>query len=152
MAPQELYLQAAEALSGILSNLGVNHAFIRGFAISLLGGTRATADIDIEIDAADMMDLRNCYSRPSSRNIGSNQDQTSIRKLRQDLEDIGFLLGWLAERDKKVDFMAYSSLHVDRLYSAVGSLRKYWKGAGRDDLVQLLDLVLEVDDQKVMED
>ncbi|KAK3375738.1 hypothetical protein B0T24DRAFT_698218 [Lasiosphaeria ovina] len=214
MAPQELHLQAANALSAIPSEQGIDHAFIGGFAVNLLGCQRNTADIDVEIDFANIIDLRTRIAdpvlggdprfriehnkfvftpadqeiqipietlvigdlglprqlrviRPGNTDIpilrpgilvltkikrcvhfvGSTRPK-SIAKLRQDLVDVEFLLRWLAEHDQKMDFVGYSSLNVDRLYLAVKSLREYWEGDGRDDLIQLLDSVLEVDDQK----
>ncbi|KAK3358114.1 hypothetical protein B0T25DRAFT_449634 [Lasiosphaeria hispida] len=82
--------------------------------------------------------------------IGSTRPKP-ITKLGRDLEDVQFLLKWLAEHDKKVEFIGYSSLDVHRLYSAVRPLREYRNGAGGEHLVQLLDSVMEVDDQKVTE-
>ena len=79
--------------------------------------------------------------------IGSTRPK-SISKLEHDLVDVEFLLRWLARHDEKMDFVDYTSPHVERLYLAVKSLRDYWKGGGEDELVQLLDSVLEVDDQK----
>ncbi|KAK2590066.1 hypothetical protein QQS21_012254 [Conoideocrella luteorostrata] len=41
---------AATSLSTILTQQGINHAIIGGFAVNLLGHTRKTLDIDVEID------------------------------------------------------------------------------------------------------
>ncbi|KAK1777350.1 hypothetical protein QBC45DRAFT_479303 [Copromyces sp. CBS 386.78] len=43
-------LQAATALSGILSRHNIPHAFIGGFAFNLLGTSRSTLDIDVIIE------------------------------------------------------------------------------------------------------
>jgi len=44
--------EAAKALSNVLFQHGIGHAFIGGFAVRLLGSTRPTEDIDVEIDAS----------------------------------------------------------------------------------------------------
>lgn len=48
----------AQALSDILSEHEVAHAFIGGFVVNLHGQTRATKDVDVEIDIADAAELR----------------------------------------------------------------------------------------------
>ncbi len=58
MNRQEAQVQAAKALSKILAEHGIGHAFIGGFAVNLLGNDRETADIDVEIDAGDYVDMR----------------------------------------------------------------------------------------------
>ncbi|KAK0627197.1 hypothetical protein B0T14DRAFT_535127 [Immersiella caudata] len=203
MAPQELHLQAANALSAILSEQGIDHGFIGGFAVNLLGCQRNTADIDVEIDFANIIDLRTRIADPvlggdprfrieHNKFVFTPADQEMqipietlviddlglprqlsvirpgntdipilrpgilvLTKIKQCIHFVGGTrpksitkLRWLAEHGQQMDFVGYSSLNVDRLYLAVKSLREYWKGDGRDDLIQLLDSVLEVDDQK----
>lgn len=63
MTPQEAQMQAAQALSDILSEHEVAHAFIGGFAVNVLGHNRATRDVDVEIDVADAAELRGRISQ-----------------------------------------------------------------------------------------
>lgn len=51
--PDDPFLEAGQALSQALSALGINHAFIGGFAVNLLGSQRSTDDIDVEFDTTD---------------------------------------------------------------------------------------------------
>lgn len=53
MTPHDPFLEAGQALSQALSALGINHAFIGGFAVNLLGSQRSTDDIDVEVDTTD---------------------------------------------------------------------------------------------------
>jgi hypothetical protein len=46
-------MQAAEALTSILTAEGVRHAYIGGFALRVLGSSRSTDDVDVEVDVAD---------------------------------------------------------------------------------------------------
>ena len=50
-------LEAAHALSRLLTQQGILHAFIGGFAIRLLGATRPTEDIDAIIDVGDTQEI-----------------------------------------------------------------------------------------------
>lgn len=50
-------LEAAHALSRILMQKGILHAFIGGFAIRLLGAARPTEDIDAMIDVGDSREI-----------------------------------------------------------------------------------------------
>jgi len=45
----ERLLQAAQLLSSHLHKLGVDHAYIGGFAWSLLGSQRPTQDVDVMV-------------------------------------------------------------------------------------------------------
>ncbi|KAK0738096.1 hypothetical protein B0T18DRAFT_394448 [Schizothecium vesticola] len=49
---------AAEAFTAVLTAAKVPHAFIGGFAVNMLGHHRYTGDVDIEVDAADIISLR----------------------------------------------------------------------------------------------
>lgn len=44
---------AASALSAVLTNHHVEHAFIGGFAVQIIGSLRRTEDIDVQIDLTD---------------------------------------------------------------------------------------------------
>lgn len=50
-------LEAARALSRLLTQQGILHAFIGGFGIRLLGATRPTEDIDMMIDVGDTREI-----------------------------------------------------------------------------------------------
>ncbi|KAI9061128.1 hypothetical protein FKP32DRAFT_983399 [Trametes sanguinea] len=52
------HLAAARALSAIFYKLGVRHAYIGGFAWSLLGSIRPTEDIDVLIQDSNILELR----------------------------------------------------------------------------------------------
>jgi hypothetical protein len=58
MTPQEAQKQAATAMSDILSEHEIAHAFIGGFAVNLLGHFRETADVDVEVDVAAATELQ----------------------------------------------------------------------------------------------
>lgn len=49
---------AAEAFTAVLTAAKVPHAFIGGFAVNMLGHHRYTGDVDVEVDAADIISLR----------------------------------------------------------------------------------------------
>jgi len=58
-------LEAAQILSTHLRQLGIDHAYIGGFAWSVLGSPRPTEDIDVMIkveNAAEMLALRDQLS------------------------------------------------------------------------------------------
>jgi hypothetical protein len=61
MAPEDIQgeaqEQAAQSLSRILTEAGVDHAFIGGFAAKVLGSTRPTADIDVEINVTESREI-----------------------------------------------------------------------------------------------
>ncbi|KAM4056553.1 hypothetical protein HRG_003424 [Hirsutella rhossiliensis] len=63
MAPTESMQMAVEAMSAILDKHGIHHAVIGGFAVQLLGHTRATSDIDFEIDVGKVSELRGRVSQ-----------------------------------------------------------------------------------------
>jgi len=50
-------LEAAHALSRILSQQGILHAFIGGFGVRLLGAPRPTEDIDAIVDISDPLEI-----------------------------------------------------------------------------------------------
>jgi len=56
-------MQTAMAMSNILSKHEIAHAFIGGFAINLLGHTRETTDVDVEVDIAEGTLTRSPYCR-----------------------------------------------------------------------------------------
>ncbi|EMD38738.1 hypothetical protein CERSUDRAFT_151359 [Gelatoporia subvermispora B] len=66
---QKDFLQAAKALSCKLDDLGLRHAFIGGFACSLLGSPRLTKDIDviIETQRIDLVALCESLAEVTSR-------------------------------------------------------------------------------------
>ncbi|KAI1074772.1 hypothetical protein F5B20DRAFT_595816 [Whalleya microplaca] len=76
----------------------------------------------------------------------------SVYKFENDLSDIEFLLNWLAQRNEKIDFVGYNSTTVDRLYKAVEDIADYWRQAGEQDLVDLLDSVLKPSDREQIMD
>lgn len=55
---QDAMQQGAESMSAILTKHGVGHAVIGGFATNLLGHSRKTVDVDVEIDVESTADLR----------------------------------------------------------------------------------------------
>ncbi|KAI9656987.1 MAG: hypothetical protein M1829_000360 [Trizodia sp. TS-e1964] len=58
MSLTEAQKLAAIGLSDVLTSINIPHAFIGGFAVRLLGHIRETEDIDVEVDVADLSDLR----------------------------------------------------------------------------------------------
>jgi len=65
----------------------------------------------------------------------------SIIKAQRDLEDIGYLLYWLAQHKENIDFVRYESTHPERLFDAVRQLVHIGK---RDSWVDLLELLVSV--------
>ena len=54
MAPLPAHMKAAaQAFSSILTEHNIEHAFIGGFALNLLGSNRETLDIDVEVAMDD---------------------------------------------------------------------------------------------------
>ncbi|KAF5642517.1 uncharacterized protein FTJAE_3674 [Fusarium tjaetaba] len=209
--------EAAQAFSRILTDTNIEHAFIGGFALNLLGSNRETLDIDVEVAMDDanpnelrphlvqllreadqrfiisdlklffvpkndqwelrvpietlvrgMLGLPRRFSilRPgdgsipilhpgvliltkmkrSCQYIGSTRPQ-SVVKFNSDVRDIVYLLHWLQDHGKKIDFISYDAASPERLYEAVRQMRAHW--AYRDDstTVQMLDDVLEKSDK-----
>ncbi|KAK1597936.1 uncharacterized protein LY79DRAFT_576274 [Colletotrichum navitas] len=68
--------QAAACLSRILGENGIEHAFIGGFALRMLGHDRDTEDIDVEIGVTDPQEMRSLVTRvlcdADSRFVTSN--------------------------------------------------------------------------------
>jgi hypothetical protein len=54
---------AGSTLSRILTQNGIEHAFIGGFALNVLGSHRETQDIDVEIAVDDIHELRGRVTR-----------------------------------------------------------------------------------------
>ncbi|KAF2395890.1 hypothetical protein EJ06DRAFT_534575 [Trichodelitschia bisporula] len=52
--------EAAAAVSSVMQSKGVEHAYIGGFAVNLLGGERHTEDIDMQVNlsAPELLQLR----------------------------------------------------------------------------------------------
>src|SRR5580700_6999170 len=50
-------MQAARVLSRILTQQGINHAFIGGFAVNVLGSARPTEDVDVMINVTDPSEI-----------------------------------------------------------------------------------------------
>lgn len=65
----------------------------------------------------------------------------SITKAQTDLEDIGYLLSWLAQHKENIDFVRYESSHPERLFDAVRQLVHIGK---RDSWAELLELLVSV--------
>lgn len=63
MTQSEAQMQAAQALSTILLEQNIAHAFIGGFAVNTLGHNRTTDDVDVEIDVANIAELRGLVSQ-----------------------------------------------------------------------------------------
>ncbi|KAF5560219.1 hypothetical protein FNAPI_4387 [Fusarium napiforme] len=178
--------EAAQAFSRILTDNNIEHAFIGGFALNILGSNRETLDIDVEVamDHAKPTELRFCLVqllreadqrfmisdlklffvpngqdlrvpietlargmlglprrfsilRPvesvpilhpgvliltkmkrSCQYIGSTRPQ-SVVKFNSDVRDIVYLLHWLQDHGKKIDFINYDAASPETLYDAV---------------------------------
>ncbi|GKT65297.1 hypothetical protein ColTof4_09351 [Colletotrichum tofieldiae] len=64
MAPSaETMKQAAALLSKILQENQIEHAFIGGFAVRMLGHERETLDIDVEIGVTNAQEMRSLVTR-----------------------------------------------------------------------------------------
>ncbi|KPM36268.1 hypothetical protein AK830_g10286 [Neonectria ditissima] len=210
------YQVAAACMSAILEKHAIKHAIIGGSAVSFLGHTRRTLDIDVLIDVKNPEETRGRISQllidgdsrfsvehnklfftsPQGRipietlpigHIGlprqllvirpgdgtvpvlhpavliltkikrcvhlihSTRPQ-SVTKFHSDVSDINFLMKWLVENEKKVDFVGYQSANVDKLYAATKDLVKHWKETGESEGIELMDLVLEHSDrEKIMD-
>ncbi|PNP84047.1 hypothetical protein FNYG_02735 [Fusarium nygamai] len=207
--------EAAQAFSRILTDNNIEHAFIGGFALNLLGSNRETLDIDVEVAMDDakpnelrprlvqllgdtdqrfmisdlklffvpngqdlrvpietlargMLGLPRRFSilRPgdgaipilhpgvliltkmkrSCQYIGSTRPQSMV-KFNSDVRDIVYLLHWLQDHGKKIDFISYDAASPERLYDAVRKMRDHWVSKGEETTVQMLDGVLEESDK-----
>ncbi|KAG5754855.1 hypothetical protein H9Q69_004545 [Fusarium xylarioides] len=203
--------EAARAFSRILTEQNIEHAFIGGFALNVLGSNRETLDIDVEVAMDDrgrlvqilhdadqrfvvsnlklffvptngqwdlrvpietlargMLGLPRRFSilRPgdesipifhpgvliltkmkrSCQYIGSTRPQ-SVVKFNSDVRDIVYLLHWLQDQSKKIDFANYDAASPERLYDAVRKMRAHWESKGESTTVQLLDDVMEESDK-----
>jgi hypothetical protein len=72
-------------------------------------------------------------------------------KARTDLQDIRYLLHWLAERKENIDFARYEAAHPERLFNAVRKLVRPTKD-NRADLRELLFSVLTEEDLAKVKD
>ncbi|CZR45283.1 uncharacterized protein FPRO_15542 [Fusarium proliferatum ET1] len=161
---------AAQAFSRILTDNNVEHAFIGGFALNLLGSNRETLDIDVEVamDDANPEEFRGHLTqllrsipilhpsvlvltklKRSSQYIGSTRPQ-SVVKLYSDVRDIVYLLHWLQDHYMKIDFINYDSVTPERLYDAVRNMRAHWVSMGENDQVKMLDDVLQESDKAIV--
>ncbi len=78
MTPPEAQMQAAQALSNILLEQNIAHAFIGGFAVNTLGQNRSTADVDVEIDIADIAELRGLISQLTDRDVRFSLENSKL--------------------------------------------------------------------------
>ena len=76
----------------------------------------------------------------------------SIIKAQRDLEDIGYLLRWLAQHKENIDFARYESTHPERLFDAVRQLVHIGKRDSRTSLLELLVSVLTEEDLAKVKD
>ena len=76
----------------------------------------------------------------------------SIAKAQTDLEDIGYLLSWLAQHKENIDFVRYGSSHPERLFDVVRQLVRIGKRDSWADLLELLVSVLTEEDLTKVKD
>ena len=76
----------------------------------------------------------------------------SITKAKRDLEDIGYLLRWLAQHKENIDFVRYESSHPERLFDVVRQLVRIGKRESWADLLELLGSVLTEEDLAKVKD
>ena len=67
-------------------------------------------------------------------------------KAQKDLEDIIYLLHWLAQHKENIDFARYEATHPERLFDAVRQFVHIGKRDGRANLLELLFSVLTEED------
>ncbi|KAI9790626.1 MAG: hypothetical protein M1816_004959 [Peltula sp. TS41687] len=163
---QAAQLEAAHALSNILTQQGILHAFIGGFGIQLLGATRPTEDIDAMIDVGDPREIIDRIQdlpllQPSIliltkikrwAMLSESTRPRSIVKAQMDLEDIKYLLRWLAQHKEKIDFAGYEAADPKRLFDAVRQLVQSGKRDGNTSLLELLFSVLTEEDLAKIKD
>jgi hypothetical protein len=76
----------------------------------------------------------------------------SIIKAGRDLEDIAYLLSWLAQHKENIDFAGYESTHPERLFNAVRQLVHIGKRDSWADFPELLVSVLTEEDLAKVKD
>lgn len=76
----------------------------------------------------------------------------SIMKAQTDLEDIRYLLDWLAQHKENIDFAGYEAAHPERLFNAVWQLVHIGKKDGQASLLELLFSVLTEEDLAKVKD
>ncbi|KYK55388.1 hypothetical protein DCS_07351 [Drechmeria coniospora] len=79
--------------------------------------------------------------------IESTRPKSRLKFL-SDESDIEFLIEWLVEHDEKIDFVGYQSPDMDRLYTAVQKMVKFWERTGKEEKAQRICLVLENRDRE----
>ncbi|KAF5987896.1 hypothetical protein FCOIX_788 [Fusarium coicis] len=80
---------------------------------------------------------------------GSTRPQ-SVVKFNSDVRDIVYLLHWLQDHGKKIDFINYDAASSERLYDAVRQMRANWVSKGEETTVQMLDIALEESDKATL--
>ncbi|KAF5242911.1 hypothetical protein FAUST_3078 [Fusarium austroamericanum] len=126
--------EAAKAFSRILTENNIEHAFIGGFALQMLGNVRETFDIDVEVGVNGNEELRGSVPilepgvliltkmKRAAQYIGSKRPQ-SMLEYSGDLQDILHLLAWLRDHNSKIDFFRWARLgqsnNVEMLDSAL---------------------------------
>jgi hypothetical protein len=73
-------------------------------------------------------------------------------KAQTDLEDIRYLLDWLAQHKENVDFARYEAAHPERLFDAVRKFVHIGKRDGQASLLELLFSVLKEEDLAKVKD
>ena len=73
-------------------------------------------------------------------------------KAQADLEDIRYLLHWLAQHKENIDFARYDTVYPERLFDAVRQLVHIGKRDGRASLLELLFSVLTEEDLAKIKD
>jgi hypothetical protein len=68
-------------------------------------------------------------------------------KVASDIKDITYLLGWLAERGQKIDFLKYEAARPEKLFEAMRQLVHVSKTEGEKEILQLLGSVLVEEDR-----
>jgi hypothetical protein len=76
----------------------------------------------------------------------------SINKAKTDLEDIRYLLHWLAQHKENIDFVRYEAAHPERLFDAVRQLVHIGTRDGQASLLELLFSVLTEKDLAKIKD
>jgi hypothetical protein len=73
-------------------------------------------------------------------------------KAQTDLEDIAYLLDWLAQRKESIDFARYEAAHPERLFDAARQFVHSGKRHGRASLLEVLFSVLTEEDLAKIKD
>ena len=73
-------------------------------------------------------------------------------KAQMDLEDIRYLLYWLAQHKENIDFARYEAAHPERLFDAVRQLVHIGKRESGANFLELLFSVLTEEDLAKIKD